>query len=63
MKKPLRTFDVQHLTGEIVRIKATDEAEARQLAMIKRWGLQPDLVTPDAPDYKGRGLSVTEVAS
>lgn len=35
---------------------ARDEAEARKLAMIKRYGSSPDAIAPHAPNYQGLGL-------
>lgn len=44
--------------GERIQVIASDEAEARRLAMIQRWGIEPDALVPNAPDYRGLGLIV-----
>ncbi len=56
------TYEVRFTVGDLIRIEAPSEAEARRKAMLSRYGRAKDSIVPYAPDYKGQGLSVYEVA-
>jgi hypothetical protein len=49
-----------HHGGDKIIVEARDEAEARRLAMIAKWGPARDNVVPYAPNYVGTGLSLIE---
>lgn len=42
-------------------VTTPNEETARRLAMIARWGREPDPVTLHAPDYKGVGLDLISI--
>lgn len=48
-----------HHDGHQQTIEADDEREARRLAMVAKYGLEPNDIVPHAPDYEGRGLLIT----
>lgn len=45
-----------HSASKKATVEATDEAEARRLAMCEMWGTAPTPVVPYAPAYVGTGL-------
>lgn len=56
------TYEVRYSNFDLVQIEASSELDARRKAMILRYGTARDNIVPYAPAYKGRGLSVVEVA-
>ena len=55
----LKKYEVSGAGGTRT-VRAYDEQEAREKAMVMRWGNILDKVTPYLP-YKGQGLSVREI--
>lgn len=52
------THAVTNTLGHTIEVRALDDADARKQAMIYWYGKEPTKVTPNAPDYKGLGLTV-----
>lgn len=54
-------YEIRHNDGDTVTIEAENEAEARELAMIKKWGSHPSRhsIVPNAK-FWGFGLIVHE---
>lgn len=44
--------------GSYITVEAENEDDARRLVMVRRWGTRPDDVTPQAPFYRGAGLTM-----
>lgn len=63
MAEPLRKFDVTYVGGATTTVLARDEAHARHLAMVEKYGPPPGRLpaVPCSNPYQGRGLSVFEV--
>lgn len=48
-----------HMGQRSATVVATEEKEARRLAMVELWGAGPSPVVPYAPAYEGTGLILT----
>lgn len=58
------TYEFQsHHGDKKTTVLATNEDEARRLAMCALWGTAPDNITPHAPKYSGIGLMLVSARS
>ena len=57
----MKTYIFRHMDGHISTVHATNEKDARDLAMFQRWGRPDGRVLLTRP-YKGVGLSLVNVS-
>lgn len=57
------TYSFRHVDGTVSTVKASNEDDARHLAMVLRWGPAPDVrIGVNGSRYRGQGLDLVSVS-